>query len=208
MKRKILIACGVAALLAVVVTYSVPSMRHNARTAITTAAARITPDPNTPFPDISTGGLSPRQVQIISLSRAEYEKHPVSYDQNVLKYTQGAKEAWCADFISWIMSRSGAPYSNPNSGSWRIPGVYTLQDYYKSQNRYVEVGGYQPKPGDVAFYIGRHTFDLFSTGHAAIVVQVTGNEMTTIGGNEGGKLRIDEQPIKRGENSLVGFGKL
>jgi hypothetical protein len=106
------------------------------------------------------------------------------------------------------MMKSGTPYNNPNSGSWRIPGVYTLQTYYKAHGRYVSVGNYRPQVGDVAFYIGWHTFDLFSTQHVTIVIKVDGNEMTTIGGNEDGRIRVDTQPIKAGENSLVGFGKL
>jgi hypothetical protein len=191
-----------------VITYSIAPVRHDVRTVITTSTARIIPGSHTPFPAINTTGLTKQQRSIIQLVHAQYNKHPISYDQTVLTYTQNTKEAWCADFASWIMMKSGVPYSNPNSGSWRIPGVYTLQSYYKAHGRYVIVGHYRPQVGDIAFYIGWHTFDLFSTQHVTIVIKVNGNQMTTIGGNEDGRIRIDTQPIKAGENSLVGFGKL
>ena len=56
----------------------------------------------------------------------------------------GVEEPWCADFVSWIMREAGLPLSNPNSGHWRIPGVYTWQEYYQSQSRFQEVGdGYR-----------------------------------------------------------------
>lgn len=173
-----------------------------------TTIARLTPNDRIPFPDISTNDLSPIQIQVIDIARTEYQKNPISYDKNVLKYTQNTKEAWCADFISWVMQQSGNSYKNPNSGSWRIPGVYTLQEYYKNQGRYFEVGSYKPHPGDVAFYIGKNALGLFGSSHAALVVQVKGNEITTIGGNENGQLRLDTQLITAGLNNLIGFGKL
>jgi len=210
MKRKNIIigAVVLCVCLLLVITYSVSSARHDVRTVITTITARLTPASNTPFPTIKTAGLTKQQQRIIQLVHVQYDKHPISYDVAVLTYTQNTKEAWCADFASWIMMESGSSYSNPNSGSWRIPGVLTLQSYYQAHGRYETVGHYRPQVGDVAFYIGWHTFDLFSTQHVAIVIKVDGNEMTTIGGNEDGRIRLDTQPIRAGENSLVGFGKL
>jgi len=210
MKRKNIIIAGILACICFlfVIAYSISSVRHDARTALTTIAARVIPASSTPFPSINTTGLTKQQKRIIQLAHAQYDKHPISYDQTVLTYSQNTKEAWCADFASWIMMEGGSPYSNPNSGSWRIPGVLTLQSYYQAHNRYADVGHYRPQVGDVAFYVGWHTFDLFSTQHVAIVIKVDGNKMTTIGGNEDGRIRLDTQPIKAGENSLVGFGKL
>lgn len=186
----------------------IPAVHRGTRTLVTTAVAQLSPIPTASFPTINASQLSPEQLRILHLAQAEYEKHPVSYDSTVLTYTDGNKEAWCADFVSWIMHQTGKSYTNPNSGSWRIPGVYTLQEYYQSEQRYGLAATYRPQPGDVAFYEGRHTFDMFSTSHVALVIKVDGDTMTTLGGNEGGHLRLDTQPIKSGENSLVGFGKL
>lgn len=210
MKKKVIIAGSVVGLIIVVALLIdfVPPLHRATRTGVTTTLAQLTPLPSAPFPAINRSALTPDQVRILQLAKTEYEKHPTSYDQAVLTYTDGNKEAWCADFVSWIMQQVGRPYTNPNSGSWRIPGVYTLQEYYQSQKRYSLADLYRPAAGDVAFYIGRHTFDLFSTSHVALVVSVQGDTMTTLGGNEGGHLRLDTQPIKAGENSLVGFGRL
>jgi len=196
---------GVGIVLAV---YNTPPLRYTARTAITTTTAHLSPAATTPFPDVEVSGLDDAQQRILSLAKAEYEKRPISYNADVLRYTQGAKDAWCADFVSWTMQQSGAPYTNPNSGSWRIPGEYTLKEYYESQGEYHEVGSYRPKTGDVAIFVGRHTADLFSTAHVALVIKVEGDTMTTLGGNEGGRLRLDTQQIAKGVNSLVGFGEL
>ncbi|SKW26315.1 Uncharacterised protein [Mycobacteroides abscessus subsp. abscessus] len=63
------------------------------------------------------------------------------------KYSEGNDEPWCADFTSWVMRASGKPFSNPNSGHWRIPGVLTLTAYLRDEGRY-ETPGYAPEPGE------------------------------------------------------------
>jgi hypothetical protein len=207
-KRYIILISTVGVLaVAALLIYIVPSARRAVRTGVTTTVAHVSPLPNETFPNVDTNSLSPDQVRLLQLAQAEYAKHPVSYDETVLAYTEGNKEAWCADFASWLMRATGHPYTNPFSASWRIPGVYTLQEYYQAEQRYVSAGSYKPQPGDVAFYIGRHTADLFSTSHVAVVVKVDSDQMTTLGGNEGGHLHLSTQPIKAGVNSLVGFGQ-
>jgi hypothetical protein len=183
-------------------------LRENAKAIAATVQAHLNGPVTRPFPDIDTHGLSDLQRKIIDLTRTQYAKHPASFDQNVLTYTQGEKEAWCADFASWIMLQAGVPYTNPYSHSWRIPGVYTLQEYYQTAHRYEPVGAYKPQAGDVVFYIGRDAHGAPTDGHVAIVLSVHGDTMTTIGGNEGGRMLIDTQAIKLGGNRLVGFGKL
>lgn len=200
--------CAAVVIIAIGLLLLIPSCRHNAKIAFTKAIIYITPAPNTPFPKIDTKGLMPVQIKILRIARQEYAKHPVSYDATVLKYTQGAKEAWCANFVSWVMKQSGTSYSNPNSASWRIPGVITLQEYYLSRKRYEDAGHYRPKPGDVAFFLHKSTFRLFRTEHVALVIEVDGDQMTTLGGNEHRIMRIDTQTINAGDNNLVGFGRL
>ena len=167
-----------------------------------TTLAHLSNPANTAFPDIDTGHLTDLQKKIVSLSKTQYAKKPVSYDSQVLTYTQGNKEAWCADYISWIYDKAGYLFKNPNSGSWRIPGVYTLQEYFQSIHHYQPVGKYQPKTGDVAIYS-------HGQGHAAIVLRVDGQNITTIGGNESGRLRIDTRPqTGKDSYSLIGYGIL
>ncbi len=146
---------------------------------------------------------------IVQITRQEYAERPTSYDRTVLKYTDGNKEPWCADFTSWVMKQSGVPYKNQNSTSWRIPGVLTLQEYYKSENRYIKADGkYRPKVGDVAIYVGERTLDGRSRQHANIVLDTIGDNMVTIGGNEQGRMRVSMVNFKTNESSLVGFGTL
>lgn len=80
-------------------------------------------DEKQPFPDTDLSGLTARQQKIIALLKQEYASQEPG-----TKYSEGASEPWCADFVSWIMREAGSPLENPNSGSWRIPGVFTNED--------------------------------------------------------------------------------
>lgn len=160
-----------------------------------------------PFPSIDASSLTPVQQRLLLVLKQEYALHPQNYDNNVMKYTEGNEESWCADFISWAMDQADSPYTNPNSQRWRIPGVLTLQDIYRNDGAYRAAGTYIPKLGDVAFYIGNQTPDGGSNEHVALVLKVEGNTVTTIGGNENnGGVQIRTDQIKAGEKGLVGFG--
>ena len=56
------------------------------------------------FPDIDTANLSPTRQKIISLAKTEFKAQSAG-----TKFSQGAEEAWCANFVSWIMYQAGAP---------------------------------------------------------------------------------------------------
>lgn len=163
------------------------------------APARYLPWDTASFPEVDRAALSPMQVRIVDLLEAEHgEQRPGTF------YSEGAQEPWCANFVSWIMREAGEPFSNPNSGSWRIPGVYTLQEFYESQNRFEPVGnGYRPQVGDTVLYdnefrIGQHT---------NFVVAVDGGTATTVGGNELGKIRVHDLDWQS-DGAVVGFGRL
>lgn len=156
---------------------------------------------------LDTTGFSATQRQTLAIVQAEYAKQPTSYDDIVLTYTEGFEESWCADFISWVFNEAGSPFIHPDTGYWRIPGVLTLQSYYKQHGAYYEVGEYQPVFGDVAFYIGE-TPDGTSEEHVAIVLAVDGDTVITIGGNETseGIVQIRSDLMQEGEQGLIGFG--
>lgn len=162
------------------------------------APSRYLPWDTTDFPDVDSSSLSSEQVRIVELLKAEHEQQrPGTF------YSEGVDEPWCADFVSWIMREAGKPLSNPNSGSWRIPGVYTLQEYYEREGRYVPAGDYRPAVGDVVLYdnsswVGQHT---------NFVVAVDGNSATTVGGNEMGKIRVHTVDWAN-DSAVVGFGRL
>lgn len=83
------------------------------------------------FPDIDTANLSPTRQKIISLAKTEFKAQSAG-----AKFSQGAEEAWCANFVSWIIHQAGTPLKNPHTGGWRIPGTFTLREYYEVTGRF------------------------------------------------------------------------
>lgn len=148
---------------------------------------------------------------ITSIALAEYAKSPVEYDSNVLKYTNGSRDAWCASFISWVYKESGKPFTGGWPENWQQKSVLSMQAWFKAGkngSEYFEAGKGTPRPGDVAFYIGAQTPDGGSTRHVNIVISVEGNTMTTVGGNESDSIKKTQRDIKLGDNGLVGFGRM
>lgn len=174
--RRILLVFGViiAILVAIIGVFS-PD-----KTPVVTNTAKE----RTGFPVIQTKNLSATQKRVLELARQEYRKNPSGYDKTVMTYTEGFRESWCADFISWIFYQADTPFIHPETKYWRIPGVQTLRAYYEQEDAYHEVGdGYTPKIGDVAFYFGE-TPDGGSAEHVAMILEVRGDKIVTIGGNE------------------------
>ncbi|MFT3716346.1 MAG: CHAP domain-containing protein [Gordonia sp. (in: high G+C Gram-positive bacteria)] len=128
----------------------------------------------TPFPDVDHAALGSVRTRIVNVVHREYD-HPQPGEH----YAEGVTEPWCADFVSSVMREAGVPLTNPNSGSWRIPGVATLTEYYQSTGRF-HGPDYRPRPGDVVLYAPPNRFKQ----HTGIVVEVDGDHVTTVGGNE------------------------
>jgi hypothetical protein len=150
------------------------------------------------FPDVDASSLSPAQRRIVTVAKIEH-----AAQSSYLKYTDGNKEAWCSDFVSWVMRQSGVPLTNPNSNGWRIPGTLTLKDYYQSQGRFKSLAsGYQPKVGDIVIYDGAGWFGQ----HTNIVLANRNSQLTTVGGNENGKVRVQTKPL--GIKGTIGYGQL
>lgn len=151
----------------------------------------------TTFPAVDTAALEPAQVRVVEQLREQFQaQNPGT------SYAEGTKESWCADFVSWIMRAAGQPLENPNSGSWRIPGVATLQDYYQGVGRFQPVG-YQPRVGDVVLYNDASPFHQ----HTNIVVANDTEMVTTVGGNERGGVRVHRFTLAD-DPGVVGFGLL
>lgn len=160
------------------------------------------------FPAIEVTNFSATQKQVLTLAQQEYAKNPTGYDETVMKYTEGFEESWCADFISWVFNKSGTPFVHPDTKYWRIPGVQTLMAYYQKENAYHEIGdGYIPKMGDVAFYFGE-TPDGGSSEHVAMILEVRGDTIVTIGGNEGDKgiLQVRYDTLEKDVKGLTAIG--
>ena len=149
------------------------------------------------FPDIATTNLSPTRQKIISLAKTEFKTQSAG-----TKFSQGAEEAWCANFVSWIMYQAGAPLKNPHTGGWRIPGTFTLREYYEATGRFKPANsGYQPLPGDVAIYRNSPVFG----DHTNIVLKNDNGVLTTVGGNEMNRIRVFTNRDKQ-YDGLLGYG--
>lgn len=176
---------------------------------VAAAEIKATAKPAQPsFPHLDTSTFTPTQQKMLDVMQEEYAKQPTSYDATVLQYTEGAKESWCADFVSVVRFEAGKPFSNADTGYWRIPGVESLRDYYASTNAYHLVGSYTPKFGDVAFYFGE-TPDGQNREHVAFVLDVRGDTLVTLGGNETDKgiLQVRYDKLEDGVKGLNGFGE-
>ncbi|MEV0339876.1 CHAP domain-containing protein [Nocardia sp. NPDC050713] len=150
------------------------------------------------FPAIDRSALDPAQIRLVEVLEREFAE-----PGGGPKYAEGVIEPWCADFVSWAMREAGRPLSNPNSGSWRIPGVYTLQEYYEDADLFAPIGsGYRPRTGDVLLYGPESQF----TQHTNIVLTAANGEVTTIGGNEFGEVRIHRFRVADVKD-VVGYGR-
>lgn len=148
------------------------------------------------FPELPKN-LSTHQRKILELARQEFLAQSPG-----AKFSEGATEPWCANFVSWVMHRAGSPLKNPHSESWRIPGTFTLREYYESEGRFRTAdSGYKPQPGDAAIYRSSPIFG----DHANIVISHDSGVLTTVGGNEINRIRVYINRAKNYEG-LVGYG--
>ncbi|MFN6544095.1 CHAP domain-containing protein [Mycolicibacterium nivoides] len=178
----VVIVVGVAALL----------VRHPG------SAFDVLPGKPVAFPQLDRAALDPAQARVIDVLQAQYDAQPGGSH-----FSEGIEEPWCADFVSWVLNEAGRPLSNPNSGNWRIPGVYTLQEYYQAAGRFAAPDSYRPRPGDVVMYADGSPLGL----HTNFVVVANDNAITTVGGNEEGGIRVhtlDDAEIA----GILGYGRL
>ncbi len=180
---------GIAALFVIVIVFA--NSRFNIFPQI--IASTTTTNQMVEFPMVDEAELNPAQIKVMTILRTEYELQPEG-----TKYSEGVNEAWCADFVSWVFKEAEVPLSNPNSGYWRIPGTYTLREYYEQNDRFKAADSdYSPKIGDIMLYDNPSPFGQ----HTNIVIDTTDGVVTTIGGNEPGGIRI----VKHTTPDSVGF---
>ncbi len=180
---------GIAALFVIIIVFA--NSRFNIFPQI--IASTTTTNQKVEFPMVDEAELNPAQIKVMTILRTEYELQPEG-----IKYSEGVNEAWCADFVSWVFKEAEVPLSNPNSGYWRIPGTYTLREYYEQNDRFKAADSdYSPKIGDIMLYDNPSPFGQ----HTNIVIDTTDGVVTTIGGNEPGGIRI----VKHTTPDSVGF---
>ena len=149
------------------------------------------------FPAYEEQQLSATRMDIIRTVEHEYYN-----PRNALEYSDGIDEPWCADFVSWIYNTAGHKFKNPVSSGWRIPGVYTLKDYFVEEKRWHDKdSGSIPEPGDVIIYGG----GIFGN-HTNIVISVYYDEIITVGGNENGKIMMHRIDYNDNRYGILGYG--
>lgn len=120
-------------------------------------------------------------------------------------YTDSNAEAWCADFVSWVYKQAGKPFTTGESGGWRIPSVYALDDYLSSQQIHFLKSDRSktPQPGDVIIMN-----DGGSRMHTGLVYTVDGDSITTIEGNVSDKVATRTFDNYRTHEGIHAFGRM
>ena len=195
-KKRCIIFSVIMLLLIVIAVITQPKIADKLSSLINSMRLDRSPGESA-FPDIDTANLSPTRQKIISLAKTEFKAQPAG-----AKFSQGAEEAWCANFVSWIMYQAGAPLKNPHTGGWRIPGTFTLREYYEATGRFKSANSdYQPLPGDAAIYRNSPVFG----DHTNIVLKNDNGVLTTVGGNEANRIRVFVNRDKQ-YDGLLGYG--
>lgn len=158
-------------------------------------AELISPTRRPPFPTVDAASLTPERLRIVAAARVEYDRNAPG-----TTFSEGVAEPWCADFVSWVMRESSVPLSNPNSGSWRIPGVATLTDYFRDTGRW-RPPTYHPAPGDVVLYDVPSRY----RQHTNLVIARDGDEVSTVGGNEADGITLHSYRLGA-EPGIMGYG--
>ena len=146
------------------------------------------------FPDLSTKELSPLRAKVVGILRQQFAKpQPGTY------YSQGEKQSWCVNFVSWVAHEAGASLTNPHNGGWRISGVRSLEAYYRAAGRFHDRGdNYHLQPGDLIFY----DKDSQRGEHVNFFLKYDKGKAVTIGGDEGDTIMVqrfdfgNDGPIK------------
>ncbi len=116
----------------------------------------------------------------------------------IATFTDGNAEAWCADFVSYVLRLAGHPFSGGQSGGWRLAAAAGVRAWFAARGRYVSRSIAQPLPGDIVYF--RHS-------HVGIVVAARGSSLLTIEGNASDAVRQRLYPNWRRIADIDGFGR-
>ncbi|MGI9116705.1 MAG: CHAP domain-containing protein [Gaiellales bacterium] len=114
-------------------------------------------------------------------------------------FTDGHAEAWCADFVSWVLRAAGRPFTGGASAGWRIAWTPDVRAWFVARAAYRDRLVARPQPGDVVWFIH---------GHVGIVERVDRDAITTIEGNAGDAVRRRTYPRWRLNPDIGGFGRV
>ena len=103
---------------------------------------------------------------------------------------------WCCVFVWWILSSCGIKV--PKTAS-----CMTMADYFKKQGRWYD----KPQIGDVVFF--KFNTNSRWTNHVGFVVDIKGNEITTVEGNTSINSNDNGGAVMKRKRSsnIVGYGR-
>ena len=113
-------------------------------------------------------------------------------------FTDGNAEAWCADFVSWVLRAAGYPFSGGLSAGWRLAWTGAVRSWFVERASYKDRLQADPQPGDVIWFVH---------GHVGIVEAVHGDALTTIEGNADDAVARRTYEHWRSNMDIGGFGR-
>lgn len=116
----------------------------------------------------------------------------------IIDFTDGNAEAWCADFVSWVLRAAGRPFTGGASGGWRLAWTLDVRGWFAERGTYRDRLVADPQPGDVVW---------FTFGHVGIVRLATPMMIKTIEGNSGDAVREHTYSGWRLNTNIGGFGR-
>lgn len=167
------------------------------------AEAAVTPVPTQPvlrMRPLPTGDGSPVLAVAEQLLALGVREEPVGSNGGplVLQLTDGHREPWCADFVSWVLRAAGRPFTGGASGGWRLAWTPDVRAWFSTRGRYRERLVADPAPGDVVW---------FGHGHVGFVRHVEPALLETIEGNAEDAVRVRRYPGWRADTRIDGFGR-
>ena len=116
----------------------------------------------------------------------------------IIDFTDGNAEAWCADFVSWVLRAAGRPFTGGASGGWRLAWTLDVRGWFAERGAFRDRVVADPQPGDVVW---------FRSGHVGIVRRATPTTIDTIEGNSGNAVRARTYDGWRLNSNIGGFGR-
>jgi hypothetical protein len=113
-------------------------------------------------------------------------------------FTEGNAEAWCADFVSWVLRAAGMPFTGGMSAGWRLAWTGDVRSWFVARAAFRDRLEADPQPGDVVWFVH---------GHVGIVEAVQGDTLVTIEGNSGDAVARRAYSHWRLNADIGGFGR-
>ena len=153
--------------------------------------------PVVPLPTIDGGSIVAVAEQLKNLHIIEVPDGS-NTGPGIIEFTDGNAEAWCADFVSWVLRAAGRPFTGGASGGWRLAWTLDVRGWFAERGAFRDRLAADPQPGDVVW---------FTFGHVGIVRRATPMMIETIEGNSGDAVTEHTYFGWRRNTNIGGFGR-